>query len=40
MRMEEANERFNQSRSKKEKKKLYVHVLLNGQNVKNILRTG
>jgi len=24
----------------KSKKKLYVHVLLNGQNLKNILRTG
>jgi len=24
----------------KSKKKLYVHVLLNGQNLKNMLRTG
>jgi len=34
------NQRKDLIKADKSKKKLYIHVLLNGQNLKNMLRTG
>ena len=34
------NQRKDLFKADKSKKKLYVHVLLNGQSLKNVLRTG